>query len=103
MPALDMLLERVRVPKVFRRNKVALEAKVLVALIYFSGLSYRKVSSLGGFSYEAVRLWYNALKGALPKPERKYRRYIAVDEIKTELGKEQLYVWAARMWTARGS
>jgi hypothetical protein len=33
---------------------VALEAKVLAVMLYFSGLSYRKVSSLGGFSYEAV-------------------------------------------------
>jgi len=40
--------------EVFRRNKVFLEVKVIAAMLYFSGLSYRKVSSLGGFSYEAV-------------------------------------------------
>ncbi len=42
---------------------MALEARVLAALIYSSGLSYREVSSLGGFSYDAVRLWYNAEGG----------------------------------------
>ncbi|MEM3734915.1 MAG: hypothetical protein QW158_08235 [Nitrososphaerales archaeon] len=60
MSALEALVDRVRVSRVFRRNRVALEVKVLAALIYFSGLSYRRVSSFGGFSYEAVRLWYNA-------------------------------------------
>jgi len=55
--------------------------KVLAALLYFPGLSYRRVGSLLGFSYESVRLWYRALKDALPKPERRYRRYVAVDEV----------------------
>ena len=55
-----------------------MEVKVLAALLYFSGSSYRRVSSLRGFSYEAVSMWYNALKDAL-KPERRYRRCIAVD------------------------
>jgi len=35
---------------------VELEVKAVAALLYFSGLSYRKVSSIGGFSYEAIRL-----------------------------------------------
>jgi len=78
---------------VFKRNKVCLEVKVIAALLYFSGLSYRRIASLGGFSYEAVRL-YRALNDA--KPERKHRRCIAVDETKTKLGKEQVYIWAAR-------
>ena len=89
MSGLGLLLDRVRLSGVFRRNRVSLETKVVAALIYFSGLSYRRVSSLVGYSYEAVRLWYNALKDALPKPERKSRRCIAVDE--TKLGKH-LYI-----------
>jgi len=96
MSSLDVLPDRVRASRVFRRNKVALEVKVLAALIYFSGLSYREVSSLGGLYYKAVRLWYNALKDVLPKPERRYRRLIAVDENKSKLGGEQAYIWAAR-------
>jgi len=43
-----------------------------------------------------VRLWYNALKDALPRPERRHRRLIAVDETKSKLGGEQIYIWAAR-------
>ncbi|WP_158648788.1 hypothetical protein [Candidatus Nitrosocaldus islandicus] len=41
-----MLFDRVRESRVFRRNKVSLEVKVLAAVIYSSGLSYRKISSL---------------------------------------------------------
>ena len=89
---LDLLVDRVRCSMVFKRNKVCLEVKVIAALLYFSGLSYRRIASLGGFSYEAVRLWYRALNDA--KPERKHHRCIAVDE--TKLGKEQVYIWAAR-------
>ncbi|MEM3734916.1 MAG: DDE-type integrase/transposase/recombinase [Nitrososphaerales archaeon] len=36
------------------------------------------------------------LKDALPKPERRYRRCIAVDETKTKLGKKEVFIWAAR-------
>jgi len=60
-------------------------------LLYCTSRGY-----LGGFFYEAVRLWCNALKDVLPKPERKYRRCVAVDEAKANLGKAQLFVWAAR-------
>jgi len=37
-----------------------------------------------------MRLWYNALKDTLPRPERRHRRLIAVDE--TKLGMKRLYV-----------
>jgi len=37
------VLIRVRGLRVFRWNKVALEVKVFAALLYFSGLSYRRV------------------------------------------------------------
>ena len=36
------------------------------------------------------------MKDALPRPERKYRRCVAVGETKANLGKAQLFVWAAR-------
>jgi transposase-like protein len=45
--------------------------------------------------------WYRAftaIRDALPKPERRYRRCIAVDEVKIERRGEPIYLflWAAR-------
>ncbi len=47
----------------------------------------------------AVQWAFVALKGAFPRPEGS-RRCIAVDDAKTELGKERLYTWAA--WDVDG-
>jgi len=63
MSAFDMLAELVRVNRVFQRNKVALEKKLLGALLYFAGLSYRRGAELvGGLSYTAVRNAFTALR-----------------------------------------
>jgi len=81
----------------FQRNRVPLEVKVLAAMLCFAGLSYRRASRLvGGLSYVAVRDAFIALRRALPKPERRVRRLIAVDETKAKLGGEQVFIWAAR-------
>ncbi|MEM2922262.1 MAG: DDE-type integrase/transposase/recombinase, partial [Candidatus Bathyarchaeia archaeon] len=84
---------------VFRWNRRPLRVKVLSTLLYYSGLSYRVVAKVlrgeAEFSHEAVRLWFHRLKEALPKPKRRRRRVIAVDETKLKLKGQQLYVWAA--------
>ncbi|MGQ9551965.1 MAG: IS6 family transposase, partial [Candidatus Bathycorpusculaceae bacterium] len=80
-------------------NRKPLKAKVLSTVLYYSGLSYRVVAEclrgLAVFSHEAVRLWFRKLKEAFPKPERKRRRSVAVDETKLKLNGKQLFVWAA--------
>jgi len=96
----------VREGGVFKRNKTPLETKVLAAMLCFAGLSYRKVAKVvGSISYVLVYRAFTALKDGLPKPEKKYRRCIAVDETKlkierrNEKGKPEpiwLYLWAAR-------
>jgi len=49
--------------KVFQRNKVPLEAKVLAALTCFADLSYRNASKLiGGLFYVAVHDAFTALR-----------------------------------------
>jgi transposase-like protein len=74
-----------------------LEVKVLSGMLCFSGLSYRRASRLvGGLSYVAVRDAFIALRRALPKPERRVRRLIAVDETKAKLGGEHVFLLAAR-------
>jgi transposase-like protein len=50
---------------------------------------------LASFSHEAVRLWFRRLKTAFPKPEKRRRRVVAVDETKLKLSGKQLFVWAA--------
>ncbi len=76
---------------------MSLEIKVLAAMLCFAGLSHRKAAQLiGRLSYVAVHDAFIALRKALPKPERRYRRCIAVDENKTKVVGEQLIVWAAR-------
>ena len=54
--------------------------------------------AVGGISYGLVYRAFTAIRDALPKPERRYRRCIAVDEVKIERRGETIYVffWAAR-------
>jgi len=97
MSALQMMLDWVRGSGVFQRNRVPLEVKVLSGMLCFSGLSYRRASRLvSGLSYVAVRDAFIALRRALPKPKRRVRRLIAVDETKAKLGGEQVFIWVAR-------
>jgi transposase-like protein len=77
---------------IFKRNKIPIDIKIIAALLYHSGLSYRNVSKFGNFSHESVRLWYNALNKILPKPDKRYRRAIAIDETKTKIGRDQIFM-----------
>jgi len=84
---------------VFHRNKKTLRVKVLSNIPYYSGLSYRVVARVSGglasFTYESVHKWFRRLREALPKPTRRCRRTVAVDETKLNLKGEQLFIWAA--------
>ncbi|MGB9622515.1 MAG: hypothetical protein ACPL07_01600 [Candidatus Bathyarchaeia archaeon] len=96
MSGLNYLINIVREAKVFKRNKVPLEEKVLSALMHYSVSSLRNISKWRDFSYEAVRQWYHALRNVLKEPEKKYRRCIAIDETNKKLQREQVYAWIAR-------
>ena len=50
---------------------------------------------LARFSHESVRLWFRRLRKTFPKPKRKRRSLVAVDETKLKLRGEHLFVWAA--------
>lgn len=96
----DFLARRVRVLRLFERNRRPLEVKVASALVYGSGLSYRGAADVMGLegcevSYEAVRQWFHRLRKALPKPKPRRRGVIALDETKLKLGGLQFYLWAA--------
>jgi len=52
---------------------------------------------LANFNHEAVRLWFRKLKDEFPKPERRCRKIIAVDETKLKLSGKQIFVWAVSL------
>lgn len=91
----QLLINRISNLKIFKRNKVPFKNKVYGTLLYFLGLSYRKIGYLLKVSHEAVRLWWRALKVLFKQPKKKKRKEIAVDETKLKLHGRQIYVWAA--------
>ena len=97
-PQLNQLIEYIKSTKVFRRNKKNIELKILAALLYFFGLSLRKtslfLSLFEEISHESVRIYYHKLKAVL-KPEKKKRRFVAIDETKLKLENKQIFVWTA--------
>jgi transposase-like protein len=96
MYGLQLLVDVVRRAGVFKRNKTSLEVKVLAALLCFAGLSYRGLAkAIGGISYGLVYRAFTAIRDALPKPEKRYRRCVAVDETKVKIERrgEPIYVF----------
>jgi len=92
----EVLADMVQALKVFQRNRKPLGLKVLSTLLYYAGLSYRTAAEFASVetpvSYEAVRLWRKRLQEAIPKPEPKRRRIVAVDETKLKLKGQQIYL-----------
>jgi len=93
------LVKLVKSERIFKRNKKKVEIKVLAALLYFLGLSLRKVSEIlsefESISHEAVREYYRRIKEVINKPEKKERRLVAIDETIIKLKDKQIYVWVA--------
>ena len=88
-----------RIGEIFKKNRISPDVKLLAALLYHLGLSYRRVSLAMGlffvFSHESVRLWYRKLGTILPQPEKIHRRVIAVDETKLSVSGRFLFIWSA--------
>ncbi|MEM4311872.1 MAG: hypothetical protein QXX95_05730, partial [Nitrososphaerales archaeon] len=62
MGGLDYLVRMFKEAKIFKRNKVPLQDKILSALLHYSGSSLRSIAKWRDFTYEAVRRWYHALR-----------------------------------------
>ncbi|XRO77506.1 IS6 family transposase [Methanocaldococcus sp. 10A] len=94
---IEMLKERIE--KIVKRNKKSIEIKILAGILYYLGLSLRKVSlflsQFESISHESVRIYYHKIKEILNEPERKTRNLIAIDETKLKFGNETIYVWSA--------
>jgi putative transposase len=52
---LDRKVEKARQQEVFSREDTPTERRVLAALLYSAGLSYRRVEPFADWSYEAIR------------------------------------------------
>ena len=97
--AIEAIKERIKEKKLFKRNKIPVEIKILAGLLYYLGLLLRKTSSFlsqfGKISHESVRKYYHKLKEILDEPKKKVRSLIAIDETKLKVGNETIFVWSA--------
>ena len=92
--------EIVKELKVFERNKIPLEIKILGIAIYIQTSSVRKtakiLSELHPVSKSAVHKWIKKFEEKLPiVVEKKPRKLIAIDETVVKANGEKYYVYAA--------
>jgi len=96
---IEVIKKKIEERKIFKRNRKSIEIKILAGLLYYLGLSLRKVSLFPSqfeeISHEAVRIYYHKIKEVLNEPERKERDTITIDETKLKIGNETIFVWSA--------
>ena len=95
-----MIRNLVKELRIFERNKVPEEIKILGIAIYFQTSSFRRtariLSELHKVSYNAVRRWIKKIEEKLPiATEKKPRNLIAIDETVVKANKKKYYVYAA--------
>ena len=92
--------EIVRKMKIFERNKVPLEIKIMGIAIYIQTSSIRRtakiISEFYPVSKSAVHKWIKKFKEKLPIiVEKKPRKLIAIDETVVKANGKKYYVYAA--------
>ncbi len=95
-----MIRDLVKELRIFERNKVPEEIKILGIAIYFQTSSFRRtariLSELHKVSYNAVRRWIKKFEEKLPiSSEKKPRNLIDVDETVVKANKKRYYVYSA--------
>ena len=72
---LDELIGEIESRGIFKRNKKDIRVKILSALLYFLGLSFRKTSKFMSIfqdiSHESVRNYYHKLKDVIKPPKKR--------------------------------
>ncbi|MBO8180706.1 MAG: IS6 family transposase, partial [Archaeoglobus sp.] len=92
--------EIVKEPKVFERNKVPFEIKVLGIATYIQTSSVRRtakiLSEIHPVSKTSVWNWIKKFEEKLPiSSEKKQRNLVAIDETVVKANKKHYYVYAA--------
>jgi putative transposase len=94
----DSLLKAVHDARIFKRNRIPAETKVLACLLYMAGLSYRGMTLQTGIipaCYRSVHYWVQQLRGITSRVPVRERRLVAIDETKQKVNGRQLFVWSA--------
>ncbi len=86
--------------KIFERNKVPLEIKIIGVAMYIQTSSVRRtakiLSEIHPVSHNAVHKWVKKFEEKLPiSTEKKRRSLIAVDETIVKANKKKYYVYSA--------
>ncbi len=97
---MQFVKEIVKELKVFERNKIPLEIKILGVAIYFQTSSVRRtakiLSEVHPVTKSSVHRWIKKLEERLPiAAEKKPRRLIALDETVVKANKKRYYVYSA--------
>lgn len=91
--------EIVKELKVFERNKIPLEVKILGIATYIQTSSVRRtakiLSELHPVSKSSVHRWIKKFKKLPITTERKQRNLIAIDETVVKANRKRYYVYAA--------
>ncbi len=91
--------EIVKEPKVFERNKVPFEIKVLSIATYIQTSSVRRtakiLSEIHPVSKTSVWNWVKKFEEKLPITEKKVRNLVAIDETVVKANKKRYYIYAA--------
>ncbi len=76
---IEVIKKKIEEGRIFKRNRKSIEIKILAGLLYYLGLSLRKVilflSQFEEISHKAVRIYYHKIKEVLNEPERKEKGY----------------------------
>ena len=66
---IEVIKERIVERKLFKRNRKSIEVKILAGLLYYLGLSLRKVSlflsQFEDISHQSIRIYYHKIKEVL--------------------------------------
>lgn len=96
---LKWLLKEVGRLKVFLRNKKDPITKFICALLHIQSASLRSIvkvfSIVEDFSHESVRKWALKIAPLLPKPTKKHRDTVAIDETEIKIRGKWVYLWTA--------
>ncbi len=84
------------VSKIFKRNKVSLEIKLLAIALFLQGLGVRRISSIVDKSKSSVHEWILKFREGLNYiPVKKQRKCIGIDETKIRVNNTWYFIYAA--------